>query len=474
MKINGKRLHLKHSLGLLALSASLWMGTPAQAQVPGGTTDSDITRSELGKLDQFLDSHPETAEELRKDPSLINNREFMEKHDNLREFLEQNPGVREELRENPNAFMNREQRFDRRDDTRDRDFRDRDNRDRDNDRASVAKFDQFLDSHPETAEQLRKDPSLVNDREFLKSHQNLREFLEQNPGVREEVRDNPNAFMHQEQRFDRREDNRDRDFRDPDARNFRDNDNRDRDRESVAKFDQFLDSHPETAEQLRKDPSLVNNKEFIEKHDNLKEFLAQNPGVREEIRENPNAFMRQEQRFDQNSDYNRMGYRNDRDTTRGELASFDGFMDGHPEIAEQVRKNPTLVNNQEFVEKHPALHEYLQQHPGVRDEVSENPNAFMRQEQRFDRREDREMASFNEFLGGHSNVAQQLSRDPSLAKNEEYLESHPELQQYLKTHPGVQQQLAQNPQAVMKATQPAQTANPVTKPADTNPKKPKQ
>jgi len=39
----------------------------------------------------------------------------------------------------------------------------------------------------------------------------------------------------------------------------------------------------------------------------------------------------------------------DDDTTRGELASFDRFMDGHPEIAEQLRRDPSLVSNEDFV-----------------------------------------------------------------------------------------------------------------------------
>src|SRR5215831_329316 len=74
----------------------------------------------------------------------------------------------------------------------------------------------------------------------------------------------------------------------------------------------------------------------------------------------------------------------DDDTTRAQLARFDQFLDNHPETAEQLRKNPSLVNNEEFVEKHPALQQYLQQNPGVREELSENPNRFMQQEQRFD------------------------------------------------------------------------------------------
>src|SRR6266566_1300078 len=153
-------------------------------------------------------------------------------------------------------------------------------------------------------------------------------------------------------------------------------------RGELASFDRFMDSHPEIAEQLRRDPSLVTNREFVKNHPALQEYLQQHQGTREEITENPDRFMRQEQRFDRRED------RRDNDTTRGELESFDRFADSHPEIAEQLRRDPSLVKNEEFVEKHPALQEYMQQHPAVREEITENPNSFMRQEQHFDRIED--------------------------------------------------------------------------------------
>src|SRR6266852_2747857 len=232
-------------------------------------------------------------------------------------------------------------------------------------------------------------------------------------------------------------------------------------RGEIASFDRFMDSHPEMAEQLRRDPSLVTNEEFVENHPALQEYLQQHPGVREEITENPNRFMRQEQRVDRRED-RRDNDRRDNDTTRGELASFDRFMDSHPEIAEQLRRDPSLVTNHEFVKNHPALQEYLQQHPGTREEITENSDRFMRQEQRFDRIEenrdrdmsDGERAGFGEFLGRHSSIAQELSKDPGLVNNEDYQKRHPELQQYLKAHPGVQQQLKQNPQMFMKSAQP--------------------
>jgi phage-related protein len=346
--------------------------------------------------------------------------------------------------------------------------------DRDNDvtRRQLADFDRFLDSHPELAEQLRKDPSLVNNDEFVGNHADLQQYLQQHPEIREELSQNPNGLMRHENRYDRREDQAgDRD-RDRDSDRGRDRD-RDVTRTELANMDRFLDSHPEIAEQLKRDPSLVNNPKFVSDHPALQQFLADHPGVREEYTENPNGFMRQENRFDRREDAR------DRDVTRVELANMDRFMDRHPEIAEQLKRDPSLVNNPKFVADHPALQQFLAEHPGVREEYTENPNGFMRQENRFDRREDAtrhrdrdvtrgELSSFNEFLEDHSNISSELSKDPSLANNHEYLENHPALRDYLKTHPEVHEELSENPQSFLtsaqqfKATPPAAPKTPKT------------
>jgi phage-related protein len=229
-------------------------------------------------------------------------------------------------------------------------------------------------------------------------------------------------------------------------------------------MDRFMDSHPEIAEQLRKNPSLINNEEFVENHPKLQQFLASHPGVREEMKENPNAFMNREQRFDTRQDSR------DRDVTHGELANMDRFLDSHPEIAESLRRNPGLVNNKEFVEDHPALQQFLASHPGVREEYREHPDAFMRQEQRFDRHQDSfahrdhdvtggELSNFHEFLEAHNNISGDLSKNASLATNEEYLENHPELRQYLKSNPKVKEELGENPQSFVKSAQQFESPN---------------
>ena len=504
---------IRYELSLLVLGVLFWVTLPAaaQTQTPALTTpngDFDATRIEVGVLDRFLDSHPDLAQQLRQNPSLVNNEEFVENHADLQQFLQQHPEIREEFNENANRFMQQAQRFDRRED--------QNIGDRDLNRGELVNMDRFLDSHPEIAEQLRKNPSLVNNQEFVENHPALQQFLAQHPGVREEFVENPNGFMQQEQNFERNGGdinrgelvNMDR-FLDshpeiaeqlrknpslmnneefvenhpalqqflaqnPAARqDFQENPNAfmqreqnfesrggDINRGELTNMDRFLDSHPEIAEQLRKNPSLMNNEEFVENHPALQQFLAQNPAARQDFQENPNAFMQREQVFDRNEDQNR----GDRDMNRGEMVTMDRFLDSHPEIAEQLRKNPSLVNKKEFVEDHPALQQFLAQHSEVREEFRENPTAFMQQEQRFDAREgtmvrgDRdvtrgELSSFNEFLEGHSNIAGELSKNPSLVKNEEYLENHPALRDYLKAHPQVREELTENPQSFLKMAQ---------------------
>ena len=403
MTIKKQHVLVRNVVALLAATPLLWIAPPAFAQsAPNQDSrpaqDSDITRQELARFDQFLDSHREIAEQLRQNPSLVNDRTFVEQHQALQTYLREHPAIREELKENPNAFMRQEERFDHREDARDRDIT----------RQELASFDRFLDGRREVAEQLRKNPSLVNDREYLQKHPDLQAYLSEHARVREELRENPNAFMRQEDRFDNRQD----------AQGRGDND-RNGDREVARNEDR----------------------------DRLDNRNGDRDDIDRDDHRDPDA--RSRNRLDRISGQPVR----DRDTARGELASFDQFLDKHREIAEQLRRNPGLVNNQQFLADHPALQTYLTAHKNVREEIDENPQAFMHQEARFDRQEDmdRERAAFGEFLRSHSAISEQLSKHPSLVKNQEFVATHPELQEYLKAHPAAQTQLTQNPETFIKS-----------------------
>jgi hypothetical protein len=98
----------------------------------------------------------------------------------------------------------------------------------------------------------------------------------------------------------------------------------------------------------------------------------------------------------------------------------------------------------------------------------------MQAEERFERFDhDRDdQPAFGRFLSGHSVLAQQLSKDPSLINNKQFMASHPELQAFLQSHPGVSAELTKNPQAFMRSMPPAGTTATI-KPMPPQPAKPK-
>ena len=272
MRVNfSKSLNLFTPAGLLALGL-IWAGSaPAQSQnsspsTPTTTwTENDINRRELTNFDRWMDDHPQVYQQLRNNPSLINDRNWLGQHPGVQKFLQNHPGVREEIKENPRRFINREERFER--------------NGGDISRAELSRFDRgYLDEHPEVARGLAKNPGLVDDPKFMAQHPGLQNFLRNHPEIKEDLKQHPDAFMDREQRFE--------------------HNGGDISRAEAASGDRFLDSHPQIAEPLRKDPKLIDNKQFVQNHPELREYLKNHPGVREDWKQNPNAFMKRQRQFE--------------------------------------------------------------------------------------------------------------------------------------------------------------------------------
>jgi hypothetical protein len=378
-----KKVHFKNVLAFLGVAAFFWIG-PANAQTqdnnpPPRTSDSrfnDTTRAELASFDRFLDSHHEIAEQLRKDSSLVKNSEFVQNHPALQTYLQQHPEVREELTENPNAFMRQENRYDRSEDARDRDLnrpnndrRDVDTRRETNNRSTTGNPGSTGMTTGTTGSGTRNSSSSgasnsttgATSTSTAANANSRGTTASQSTSARSHAAGEPETADQQNRDDDRQGD---------------------RERSELARFDQFLDSHREIADQLRKNPSLADNQQYLQDHPALQNYLQDHPAIREQLTQHPEAFMQREDRYD---------YREDaraRNINQGERAHFDQFLDGHREIADQLRKNPSLANNQQFVQNHPALQSFLQQNPGIRQELAQNPNTFMQREDRYDTREE--------------------------------------------------------------------------------------
>jgi phage-related protein len=174
--------NLSRKLRPLGLSIALGLNMALLSATGAWAQQYDVTRRDLENFHQFLENHPRIAQELRSNPSVINNRRWVDDHNELEAFLRRHPEIREELRANPQRFMAWERRYDRRwgDNVSWREVR---------------MFEDFLDSHPRVAERLRRNPNLVNDREFLTSHDDLNDFLRDHSSLRRSLQSNPYAFV---------------------------------------------------------------------------------------------------------------------------------------------------------------------------------------------------------------------------------------------------------------------------------------
>jgi len=69
--------------------------------------------------------------------------------------------------------------------------------------------------------------------------------------------------------------------------------------------------------------------------------------------------------------------------TRGAVTNADyAFFASHPNVMRALEKDPTLIDNQQWVAQHPALHEYLKTHPYIRHEFKSHPYDFMHEAER--------------------------------------------------------------------------------------------
>jgi phage-related protein len=263
--------------------------------------------------------------------------------------------------------------------------------------SDISNFNVFLDAHADIDAQLRANPSLLTNAEFLVSHPQLENYLNQHPAVQTAIKENPSYFMEREKRLAAREIPRDTNPNPDLNRHERErpvladqtprytNVNPDLNRQEVDTMDQFLDKNPVIERELWRSPSLVNDTEYLEAHPRLQAFLSQHPNVKEEIAENPRYFIERENRFNaQELQAHEEPTANSKPSTNSntransnangkELAEMDQFLDEHPRIERELWRHPSLVNNAEYLQAHPALQAFLERHPNAKQEIAQNP-----------------------------------------------------------------------------------------------------
>jgi len=162
-----------------------------QAQTSASATVTTTKQAPIANFDTFLDAHPAIEQDLEKNPSLINDATYQAKHPELKTFLANHTALSAAAAKNPKALMNRVERFEK--------------SGRDIPKADLRAFDKFLDQHSPIEKDIRKDPSLLTNASYLKSHPELQSFLAAHPGIQQEITEHPRAFVNAENHFDHHE-----------------------------------------------------------------------------------------------------------------------------------------------------------------------------------------------------------------------------------------------------------------------------
>jgi hypothetical protein len=62
---------------------------------------------------------------------------------------------------------------------------------------------------------------------------------------------------------------------------------------------------------------------------------------------------------------------------QGEVNYFNAFLNGHPQVAAELYRNPSLVDSKLYLDEHPELHSFLADHDQLRRAIQTHPGAFM-------------------------------------------------------------------------------------------------
>jgi hypothetical protein len=86
-------------------SFSIHAQVPAPTASAPGPGTSASTESYAATFGDFLQKHPGEQGELVRDPSLVRDQAYLDKHPVLKEFLEKHPKLAAHFRNHPTLFM---------------------------------------------------------------------------------------------------------------------------------------------------------------------------------------------------------------------------------------------------------------------------------------------------------------------------------------------------------------------------------
>lgn len=141
-------------------------------------------------------------------------------------------------------------------------------------------------------------------------------------------------------------------------------------------FERYLNSNSQTARQLRQDPELIRDREFVRDHESLDDWLDSHANAAEALRANPHKYLGSD-RVRQSSHERTTAYMSEQ-----ELRNFESFLDRNPETARRLYENPDLIKDRQFARNDPALNDWMDRNPQTADAIQANPHKFLWRERK--------------------------------------------------------------------------------------------
>jgi hypothetical protein len=126
----------------------------------------------------------------------------------------------------------------------------------------------------------------------------------------------------------------------------------------LAAYETLLAQHSSAAQALSADPSLYRSPGFMAAHPEVWSYLNQNPGLYQSLTAKVPAYSPDAGGF-----------------------NLSNYLHYHPDIAQALAANPSIVNNPAYLAQHPNFKGFLQHHPGVAQQLSMRGWNFTRWEQ---------------------------------------------------------------------------------------------
>ena len=128
-------------------------------------------------------------------------------------------------------------------------------------------------------------------------------------------------------------------------------------------MDKYLTNHPTASQELNKDPSLINDPNWLSKHPDVQKYMSQHPNLKQSAAANPNSIVHSTERTAVERDHQ-------------QLNESNKYLSEHPEIKQQLKNNPKLIDDPKYLAEHPGLDKELKEHPEIRQEAMSHPKDF--------------------------------------------------------------------------------------------------